>query len=114
MGYRRILMMDSLLLSAGLGLAIGIQQPFLVILGFGLVGFGVSTIIPIVYSLAGRTKTMATSAALAAVSTVGFTGFLIGPPLIGLVAHEVGLRWALSIVIVLGLVIFGLGRRIAA
>ncbi len=114
MGYRGILMMDSLLLSAGLGLAIGIQQPFLVILGFGLVGFGVSTIIPIVYSLAGRTETMATSAALAAVSTVGFTGFLIGPPLIGLVAHEVGLRWALSIVIVLGLVIFGLGRRIAA
>lgn len=114
MGYRGILMMDSLLLSAGLGLAIGIQQPFFVILGFGLVGFGVSTIIPIVYSLAGRTKTIATSAALAAVSTIGFTGFLIGPPLIGLLAHEIGLRWALSIVIVLGLVIFGLGRRITA
>ena len=113
MGYRGILMMDSLLIAAGLGLAIGIQEPLFVLIGFGLVGFGVASIIPIVYSLAGRTKTMATSAALAAVSTVGFTGFLIGPPLIGFVAHEIGLRWALGIVLLLGLVIFGFGRKVS-
>jgi len=114
LGYKSILMIDSLFIAAGLGLAIGVQHPLAVIIGFGLVGFGVATIIPIVYSLSGRTKTMATSAALAAVSTVGFTGFLIGPPIIGFVAHEIGLRWALSLVLLLGLVILILGRKVKA
>ncbi len=112
LGYRLILMINSFFIVAGLGLAIGIQQPIVVIIGFGLVGLGVSTIIPIVYSLAGKTKKMATSASLAAVSTVGFTGFLIGPPIIGFVAHEIGLRWALMIVLGLGLAIGGFGRKV--
>ncbi|MFM9908156.1 MAG: MFS transporter [Chitinophagaceae bacterium] len=112
LGYRLILMMNSIFIVAGLGFAIGIPEPIFVITGFGLVGLGVSTIIPIVYSVAGKTKTMATSVALAAVSTVGFTGFLIGPPLIGFVAHEIGLRWALGIILLLGLVIFALGKKV--
>ena len=112
LGYRKILMVDSLVLAIGLSVAIFIKQPIFVIIGFGLVGLGVSTIIPIIYSLSGKAKTMATSAALAAVSTVGFTGFLIGPPIIGLVAHEVSLRWALLILLFLALVIFGLARNV--
>lgn len=112
LGYKGILMFDSILIACGLTLAITIQHPLSVIVGFGLVGLGVATIIPIVYSLAGKSKTMATSAALAAVSTVGFTGFLVGPPLIGLVAHETGLRWALTIVLALGLIIFVLARKV--
>ncbi len=114
LGYKGILMLDSLLIASGLGLAIGFQHPATVITGFGLVGFGVATIIPIVYSLSGRTKTMATSTALAAVSTVGFTGFLVGPPIIGFIAHEIGLRWALSLVLILGLVILVLARKVRA
>lgn len=112
MGYRGILVLDSLLIAIGLGLAISIQEPWWVIIGFGLVGLGVSTIIPIVYSLSGRSKTMATSTALAAVSTVGFTGFLVGPPVIGFIAHETGLRWALSLVLLMGLVILLLVRKL--
>lgn len=114
LGYKGILTMDSALIAAGLGLAITLQHPAAVIIGFGLVGFGVATIIPIVYTLSGRTKTMATSAALAAVSTVGFTGFLVGPPIIGFVAHETGLRWALGIVLILGLIIMALARKVKA
>jgi len=114
LGYKGILMMDSLLIAGGLALAIFLPSAATVIIGFGMVGFGVATIIPIVYSLSGRTKTMTTSSALAAVSTVGFTGFLVGPPIIGFVAHEVGLRWALLIVLALGLIIFSLGRMVSA
>jgi MFS family permease len=54
---------------------------------------------------------MKASVALAAVSTIGFTGFLIGPPLIGFIAHEIGLRAALALVILLGIVIIVLARR---
>lgn len=114
LGYKGILMLDSILISGGLAIAIGIQHPIMVIIGFGLVGFGVATIIPIVYSLAARTKTMAPSTALAAVSTVGFSGFLFGPPVIGFVAHAISLRWALGLVLLLGLVILFLGKRVRA
>lgn len=112
MGYKKVLMIDSLLIAAGLSIAILIPMPIIIIIGFGLVGLGVATIIPIVYSLSGKSKTMATSAALAAVSTIGFTGFLIGPPVIGFIAHEITLRWALLLVLVLGIVIFFLGRKV--
>lgn len=111
LGYKGILMMDSLLVAGGLALAIFLPSAATVIIGFGMVGFGVATIIPIVYSLSGRSKTMTTSSALAAVSTVGFTGFLVGPPIIGFVAHEIGLRWALLIVLTLGLIIFWLSKK---
>lgn len=112
MGYKGILVFDSLLVAGGLALAIGIQTPLWVIIGFGMVGFGVATIIPIVYSLAGRSKTMPASSALAAVSTLGFTGFLVGPPVIGLAAHEVGLRWALTIVMGMALFVLFLSRKL--
>jgi MFS family permease len=62
--------------------------------------------------VAGRSKTMRPSVALAAVSTVGFTGFLIGPPIIGFIAHETGLRMALFLVVVLSILVFLLSTRI--
>jgi MFS family permease len=82
-----------------------------VITGFALVGFGVSTIIPISYTMAGKSETLKPSVALAAVSTIGFTGFLIGPPFIGFIAHETGLRIALGIVVILGTCVFLLAKR---
>ncbi|MGB4771458.1 MAG: MFS transporter [Chitinophagaceae bacterium] len=112
MGYRKVLMMDALLIAGGMGLALASSLPVLVIIGFALVGYGVSTVIPIAYMVAGRSKTMRPSVALAAVSTVGFTGFLIGPPVIGFIAHEIGLRSALALVVVLAIAIFALSSRI--
>jgi MFS family permease len=81
-------------------------------LGFALVGYGVGTVIPIAYGIAGKSKTMRPSVALAAVSTVGFTGFLIGPPIIGFIAHEIGLRMALALVVVLGILVLMLSTRV--
>lgn len=112
MGYRKVLMMDALLIAGGMGLALSSSIPTLVIIGFALVGYGVSTVIPIAYMVAGRSKTMRPSVALAAVSTVGFTGFLIGPPVIGFIAHEIGLRSALALVIVLAMGVLALSWRI--
>jgi MFS family permease len=79
--------------------------------GFALVGLGVSSVFPVVYILATKEKTMMPSAAIAAVSSVGFIGFLIGPPIIGFVAQLTGLRLALIIVIVLGAIIFLMASR---
>lgn len=111
LGNRTVLIGDGLLIAGGLALALGVQNPVAVIAGFSMVGLGVATVIPIVYTLAGSNKKMSPSVALAAVSTVGFTGFLFGPPVIGFIAHETGLRLALVLVLVLALVIVVLAGK---
>lgn len=105
LGHRMTLMLNGALISTGLALALAFPFPWLVILGFALTGLGVSSVIPIAYGIAGGSQRMAPAAALAMVSAIGFTGFLVGPPLIGLLAHEVGLRHALWLVVALGCVI---------
>jgi hypothetical protein len=62
--------------------------------------------------IAGKSRDMAPAAALASVSAIGFTGFLIGPPVIGLIADVSSLTWGLSLVAVLGIVIFFLSIRV--
>src|SRR6266446_6191957 len=83
---------------AGLGAALLINAPPAAIVGFALVGLGISNIIPVLFSSAGRVGEVAAGSALAAVATPGYLGFLSGPPLIGLAAEHVSLRAALGIV----------------
>jgi MFS family permease len=109
--YRKTLMLNGIFIALGLSIALGFPSPATVIVGYALVGIGVSVVIPIVYMVAGKSGKMAPAAALAAVSTVGFTGFLAGPPVIGFIAHETGLRLALVTVLVLGLLITGLAWK---
>jgi MFS family permease len=67
-----------------------------------LVGFGVSSVVPLVYGAAGKSKKLSAGVAIAAVSTIGFLGFLIGPPLIGIVAGATSLRISFSIIAIMG------------
>jgi MFS family permease len=89
----------------GLGLALVLGRPAAALLGFACVGAGLSFIFPIVLSAAGRVRGLASGSALAAVTAVGYTGFLAGPPLIGFAAQVTSLRVALGIVAVLGVTI---------
>ncbi len=84
--------------AAGLGLALLIGQSAAALIGFAAVGAGFATIVPQVLSAAGRTPGIAPGPALAVATTLGYTGFLIGPPLIGFVAELAGLRAAFGII----------------
>lgn len=110
--HSTVLKMNGMLIVLGMLLSLSFSFPSTVMMGFALVGFGVSSVIPIVYMLAAKTKDMAPSVALAAVSSVGFTGFLVGPPAIGFIAHEIGLRSALVVVVILGIMITLLSSRV--
>jgi len=112
MGYRKTLMANGLLIAAGLGIALLWPEPATVIAGFAAVGLGVSSVIPIAYMIAGRSKDMSPAAALASVSAIGFTGFLIGPPVIGLIADASSLSWGLALVALLGIGITMLSLRV--
>jgi MFS family permease len=59
----------------------------------------------LVYSAAGRSKVLSPGVALAAVSTIGYLGFLVGPPFIGFIAQAFNLRVSLGLIAVLGSVI---------
>jgi predicted MFS family arabinose efflux permease len=112
--HAQLLKLNGLFILSGIALALVFPVKVAVILGFAMVGLGVSCVFPIVYMLAARNRSMSPSASLAAVSSVGFTGFLLGPPIIGFVAEETGLRLSLWIVAVLGLFIAVLAGRVKA
>lgn len=113
-GLGRTLQLSGLLTAAGLLLAVALPALPTALLGFLLVGFGVSSVVPLVYGTAGRSTTMPASVALAAVSTVGFLGFLFGPPLIGIVAGFTSLRVSFALVAGLGLCVAALAGRVQA
>jgi MFS family permease len=101
-GVKRLLQMSGVVIAAGLLLAVIFPNVIMATAGFLLVGFGVSSVVPLVYSAAGRSGTMAPGVALAAVSTIGYFGFLFGPPLIGFIAQAASLRWSLTLIACLG------------
>jgi MFS family permease len=110
-GHGIILKANGILIAIGMVTALVSTLPVLVLVGFALVGLGVSSIFPVVYILASKEKSMLPSAALAAVSSIGFIGFLVGPPIIGFIAEGVGLRSALMAVVILGVIIVLLASK---
>lgn len=102
LGVRRILQLSGILTASGLLVAILFPWLLPALLGFLLVGAGVSSVVPLVYSAAGRSKTFSPGVALAAVSTLGYLGFLFGPPFIGFVAQLSSLRVSLGLIAILG------------
>jgi MFS family permease len=104
-GIRTMLTYSGALIFSGLLMATAL--PFALTAGFGfiLTGFGVSCVIPMVFSMAGRSAGMSSGSAIAAVSTVGYLGFLVVPPLVGSVAQLAGLRSAYGMMAGFGLLI---------
>jgi MFS family permease len=102
-GVKRTFQLSGMLTASGLMVAVVFPHLITAMIGFFLVGFGVSSIVPLVYSAAGKSKVMSAGVAIAAVSTIGFFGFLIGPPLIGMIAGISSLRISFVVIAAMGL-----------
>ncbi len=102
-GVKKMLQMSGITISTGL--LIAVLFPFILpaTIGFLLVGLGVSSVVPLTFSLAGKSAKMEAGAALSALSTIGFLGFLLGPPLIGFIAQAAGLRCSFAVIALFGL-----------
>ncbi|SEL23410.1 Fucose permease [Roseateles sp. YR242] len=84
-----------------LGVAVVILAPVAAVAmaGFVLVGLGASNLVPVLFRRAGQQTAMPAAFAVAAVTTIGYAGVLMGPALIGFVAHGLGLAnafWLLA------------------
>ncbi len=102
-GAVSVMQVSGILIASGLAIAVAFPYFIPSTIGFLLVGFGTSSIVPLCYSMAGKSKTMFPGIALATVSTIGFFGFLFGPPLIGYISHAFNLRWSFAFVAIIGL-----------
>ena len=94
--------------AGGFTLALLAATPAAAIAGFACLGAGMSGVVPIVFRAAGRVPGMAPQLGLAAVSSTGYLGFMVGPPVIGGIAELVGLPSALILLVLLGGVVFAL------
>jgi MFS family permease len=105
-GSKKILQISGAVISSGLLLSVIFPYLITATLGFLLVGIGVSSVVPLCYAMAGRSKKLAPSLAIASVSSIGYIGFLIGPPLIGFIAQAVSLRLSFTVIAFLGASIY--------
>lgn len=111
-GRRSILQASGLLISAGLFVAVAFPYLIPSTIAFMMVGLGVSTIVPMVYSIAGKNPNVPTSVALTVVTSVSFLGFLTGPPVIGYIAEQSSLRYSFAFIGIFGIAITLLVNRI--
>jgi MFS family permease len=100
------------LAAAGLGLGLASSGLWVSVAGFTAVGLGFACIFPSLVTAASRIG--GGSTAIAAVATVGYAGYLAGPPLIGLIAQATSVRVGLALVVGLSLVVAALAGRVGA
>ena len=106
-GAQRLVTIGSLVSASGLFFAVLAPNAYVALAGFAVAGLGLSLLFPFVFSAAGAQGPMA----LAAVASMAYSGSLMGPPVIGAVAHFVGMQAAIAYVGGLSLVIAFVASR---
>jgi MFS family permease len=91
---------------AGLAAVWLAPAPWVAIIGFGLLGGGCSAIYPLVVSAAAQRTERPSSVNVAAIGQISFVVFFLAPPILGFIAHTIGIRW--SYVICLPMVVASL------
>jgi len=110
-GFRKIITLCGFLITGGLIISIVFPSLFGATAGFFLTGIGVSPAVPLVFSAAGKFKQMPTPVAIAAVSSIGMIGLLIGPPVVGFVAGLTTLKMSFLLLSLFGIVIAVVAAR---
>ncbi len=109
LGRARALAGSGVLAAVGVLVAVLVATPAAALVGLGLAGLGMAVAFPV--AMLGGAEAVPGGRGVSAVSVIGYAGFLAGPPLIGLLAELVTLRWALTSVAVLSLLGAVIGAR---
>ncbi|TDD99739.1 MFS transporter [Flavobacterium cellulosilyticum] len=111
-GRKTVMQISGVMISTGLFMAVLLPYIIPCTIAFMIVGVGVSTVIPTLYSIAGKHPTIPTGEALTAVSSVSFLGFLMGPPVIGHIAEVFGLQFSFAFIGMFGILIAFLVKKV--
>jgi fucose permease len=110
----RLLAASAVLAAVAMAIVLLVRDPFVALFGFALVGAGFANVVPILFTAATHVPGVASATAIAMVSSVGYLGFVAGPPLVGSIAQGASLSWALGVVVVAALLLGWGARRIPA
>jgi predicted MFS family arabinose efflux permease len=97
-GVDRVITGGALLAASGIAFGIIVNQPWSMVVGYTIVGAGLSVMVPVTYRRAGETPGMSPADAVSQVASIGFLGFMLGPILIGLLSDLFSLRLVLGFV----------------
>ncbi|WP_084007865.1 MFS transporter [Erwinia piriflorinigrans] len=111
-GAKRIFMASAMLATSGFIVLITSQALFITALAFLLIGLGVANIAPMLFTASGLQKEMPDALAVAAVSSLGYSGILMGPAIIGFVAHFTTLIGAFIFVTLLSIILLMISHRV--
>ena len=111
-GARNAVVGGGLLVAFGMGLAVLSPWPLVSAIGFGILGVGAANVVPVAISAASRVAGVAPGIGVAAVTSMGYAGFLVIPPILGFVATAFGLSFALSLVALMGLAVAALAGAV--
>ena len=100
--------------AGGTALALSAPTPYLAITAFVFAGLGLGNIAPVLFAGGGRLEPDAPGRGIAAVTTLGYSGFLLGPPLIGFAAQLTDVNTALFITVIAALIIAIFARSVRA
>ena len=109
-GMPATFMWSSGLVITGISLTIIFSNLWSAIIGFSLVGLGTAAIVPLSYSLAGLSKKYSAGMAISIIATYAISGMLIGPPLIGYLAHAFNLQTSFITFAVCGILIIPISQ----
>lgn len=109
-GMKRMYIISSIFIASGLGLMTGFPFFWPALVGFALVGIGVAAVIPMTFILAGTSKKYSAGMAISIITTYAIFGMLLGPPLIGYLAHIFNLRVSFIFLLIAGLMIIPVSR----
>lgn len=96
LGRQQVLTLGSTLAMVGMAIVVVAPSVVTACIGFALLGLGLSNITPVLFSVAGSSIKTSPSLAVAAVTSAGYFGFLVAPPLVGFVADWQGLDHAFA------------------
>jgi predicted MFS family arabinose efflux permease len=101
---RRLLSGGALVAAGGTAILALAPVPIVALVGLAFAGGGISMVAPALFARAGRLATPSGRAsAIARVTTIGYTGFIVGPALVGFIAEATSLRVAIATLAVLAL-----------
>lgn len=112
-GIKKILFYSGVFISTGFLICFLFPYILSTILGYFLIGIGVSCVVPLVFSIAGKSKNLSNGNALTSISTIGYLGFLVVPPMVGFISEILSMKWAFLIMAFLGLIMIAMVNKIA-